>query len=84
MAARAGKEENPASLYVRIPPREGGKSPGFTQHFVRPRERQRVKPARVESVSVEFPTFPCGIGHSTVDTPIADSKVRGEGEGRVE
>ena len=72
MAARAAKEENPASLYVRIPPREGGKSPGFTQRFVRPRERKRVKPARVESVGVKFPAFSRGIGHSTVDTPIAD------------
>jgi hypothetical protein len=84
VAACAGKEENPASLYMSIPPREGGKRPGFTQRFVRSRERKRVKPARVESVSVKFPTFSSGIGHSTVDTPIADSKVRCEGEGRVE
>ncbi|HEY5760984.1 MAG TPA: hypothetical protein VIU34_34400 [Steroidobacter sp.] len=84
VAARAGKEENPATLHLRIPPRESGKGPGFTQRFVRSRERKRVKPARAESVSVKFPTFSCGIGHSTVDTPIADSKVRREGEGRVE
>ena len=84
VAARAGEEENPASLYVRIPPRESGKRPGFTQRLVRPRERKRVRLARVKSVSVKFPTFPSGIGHSPVDTPIADSKVRRESEGRVE
>ena len=84
MATCAGKEENSTSLNVRIPAREGGKRPGFTQRFVRPRERKRVKPARVESVSVKFPTFPPGIGHSAVDTPIADSKVRCESEGSVE